>query len=431
MYFLLRFISCIVDTILCLFLLKYVIDFTIPLFKKVMLLTVFCSSIGAFIDVLIGGNSGTMPVIVLFPFIIYFIYGTGSALRKIGQYVLVFLLYTSLSLFSVFVEMLVFEFAFTTAETNTRYTIIAIILNLLVITGIWNYCEKRKLHIKFTVREWILLFAVNVVTFLLLTALRRFGGLLLAQNVWEQLLILILNYSVLFFYIFFILFLASGKIASHFKEINILNERHMAEQILYFKSYKQMQEETRIYRHDMKNHFLYLQALCNNDKFEEVKQYIQNLNEKWNELSQLYVTGNESLDIIINVKQFLLEENDIQFILDGTFTFPLNLKPIDISTIFSNALDNAIEANMKVPNHKNRYIKFTIKSSEHHYLVQIENPVVSTVAISNNQISTDKGNTEHHGYGLLNIERTLKHNHGYMKLSSVGNEFLMEVVLPR
>lgn len=431
MYFLLRFTSCMVDTILCLLLLKYIIDLTIPLSKRLLFATAFCSLLGAGLDVLLGGNSGTMPVIAIFPLIIHLIYGAGNAFRKIGQYALVFLLYVSLSLFSVFVEMLVFEVAFNTVETNTRYTIISIVLNLLVIAGIWNYCEKRKLRIKFTAREWILLFAVNAVTFLLLTALRKFSGLLYAQNVWEQLLILILNYSVLFFYIFFVLFLVSGKVASHFKEISILSQRHMAEQLQYFKSYKQMQEEMRHYRHDMKNHFLYLQALCNGNKFEEVKQYIQSLNEKWNELPQLYTTGNEPLDIIINVKQFLLEENDIKFILDGAFIFPLNLKPIDISTIFSNGLDNAIEANMKVSNHENRYIKFTIKSSEHHYLVQIENPVAFPIEINDNQIFTDKENTEHHGYGLLNIERALKQNNGYMKLSSIENKFLMEVVLPR
>lgn len=431
MYFLLRFISCIIDTTLCLFLLKYVIDNTVSLNQKIIIGVIISSFFGAVIDSIVGGNPGTMLVITTYPILVHLIQGTERIYKKIGRYLLVFLLYMSFSLFSVFIETIVFEIAFGAADTNTRFTIISIIVNTLVAAGLWNYCEKRKLHIELAVKEWILLLVVNVFTFLLLSALKNFGELIYAENWQDQLLIIFLNYSVLFFYIFFVLFLTSGKVASYFKEINRLSKHHMSEQLQYFKSYKQTQEEIRRYRHDMKNHFLYLQALCNENNVDEIKQYLQSLNDRWNDLPQLYATGDESLDTIINAKQFLFEENAIQFNLEGTFTSSLDIEPIDISIIFSNALDNAIESNIEIKDKKNRYINFNIKSSEYHYLVQIENPVNTAIKINDNQILTKKDNNEHHGYGLQNITQALKQNDGYMKLASNENIFQIEIVLPR
>ncbi|MGL6201182.1 MAG: sensor histidine kinase [Lachnospiraceae bacterium] len=431
MYFLIRFISCIIDTTLCLFLLKYVIDNMVSLNRKIIIGVIISSLFGAVIDSIVGGNPGTMLVITTYPILIHLIQGTERIYKKIGRYLLVFLLYMSFSLFSVFIETIVFEIAFGAADTNTRFTIISMIVNTLVTAGLWNYCEKRKLHIELAVKEWILLFVVNVFTFLLLSALKKFGELIYTENWQDQLLIIFLNYSVLLFYIFFVMFLTSGKVASHFKEINRLSKHHMSEQLQYFKSYKQTQEEIRRYRHDMKNHFLYLQALCNENNVDEIKQYLQSLNDRWNDLPQLCTTGDESLDTIINAKQFLFEENAIQFYLEGTFTSSLDIEPIDISIIFSNAIDNAIESNKEIKDKKNRYINFNIKSSEYHYLIQIENPAKTAVKIIDSQILTKKENTEHHGYGLQNITQALKQNDGYMKLVSTENIFQIEIVLPR
>jgi len=72
----------------------------------------------------------------------------------------------------------------------------------------------------------------------------------------------------------------------------------------------------------MKNHLLLLRAQTGNG--QDIQNYIQKLQEQIQEYENYHHTGNE--------------------FLDGSF-----MELLDISTIFGNALDNAIEESEKLP----------------------------------------------------------------------------------
>lgn len=430
MYFLLRFSSCMVDTALLVLLVKYVIDAGMSASKKEFGMAAFCAIVGAGVDTWLSGNPGTMTVIFLFPLVLYLRCGTGTVWKKLGRYALVFLLYLSLSLLSVFTEMLLFEAAFGASQTNTRYTLISIVLNLLAIAGLHLYCQKRKRQIRFSGKEWVLLFTVNTVTFLLLTALNRFGGLWQANTLSETVLLLVLNYSVLFFYVFFVLFLASGKATSYYREISRLSQRQMEDQLEHFRAYKQMQSEMQKFRHDMKHHLGYLQTLCGGGDTQAAQQYLSEINVQWEEIPRFYSTGDEVVDTVLNAKQHLLEEHTISLTLDGRFAVALWLRPIDSCTIFANALDNAIEANLQIPKAEARCIHVSIKSSENHHLVQMTNPLNVPLKMQGGEIMSSKSDPVHHGYGLANMARALEQNDGYRKITADDVNFTLEIVLP-
>jgi hypothetical protein len=197
------------------------------------------------------------------------------------------------------------------------------------------------------------------------------------------------------------------------------------EQLKYFSEYKETQEETRRFRHDMKNHLLYLQALSNENKMEEIQSYLQGLTEKWEELPSLYTTGNVAIDTIINAKQFLFQNNQIDFSLSGNFTNKLKISPLDLCIIFANAIDNAIDANIYLDDTA-RYLTFDIKMSHNYYLVTLENPVSTIVTRRNNRVTSLKKDTDNHGFGLLNMEQTLKKYDGYMNIKSTSYKSLMQ-----
>lgn len=425
-----HFISCIVDTILFMVLLKYIANTMISFSQKTTLLICGLAFIGAGLDTLTNGNIGIMLVILLFPLCLHMVHGVGGVIKRIRQYFFVLLLYMSLEIFSIFIELILLGSLFGESSTNLRFLFITIVVNSLAVLGLWKLCGRRNLRIRFSMRDKILLLLVNVITFLTLSALVQFSQQVLTQNIIEQLLIIILNYSVIFFYIFFVLFLVTGKMASHFKEIGQITQNHMVEQLKYFSEYKETQEETRRFRHDMKNHLLYLQALSNENKMEEIQSYIQGLTEKWEELPMLYATGNVAIDTIINAKQFLFQNNQIDFSLSGNFTNKLKISPLDLCIIFANAIDNAIDANIYLDDTA-RYLKFDIKMSHNYYLVTLENPVSTIVVIRNNHVTSLKKDTDNHGFGLLNMEQTLKKYGGYMNIKSTSNKFILEIVFPR
>ena len=81
----------------------------------------------------------------------------------------------------------------------------------------------------------------------------------------------------------------------------------------------------------------------------EVEASVLALQNQILEYENYYHTGNDFLDIIIRDKAQRAREMQIDFspqiyFEDGSF-----IDPLDISTIFGNALDNAIEACEKLP----------------------------------------------------------------------------------
>ncbi|EPZ57293.1 putative sensor histidine kinase VirS [[Clostridium] sordellii ATCC 9714] len=94
--------------------------------------------------------------------------------------------------------------------------------------------------------------------------------------------------------------------------------------------------------HDINNHIFCIDNLKNNNK--EVSEYINNLKDEIKSFKDNYNTGNMILDIIINEKSDICSKKGIKFICDINFSKVDFIKPIDVSSIFANILDNAIEA---------------------------------------------------------------------------------------
>ena len=112
--------------------------------------------------------------------------------------------------------------------------------------------------------------------------------------------------------------------------------------------------------HDLKNQFRILQTSPNAGLR---RQYIDELQKTIDRYDSLYETGNETLDIILSEKALRCQEQKIQLIcmLQGE---PLSfVNPIDLCTIFGNALDNAMEGLSQVTDPDRRRIQVRICTS--------------------------------------------------------------------
>ena len=63
-------------------------------------------------------------------------------------------------------------------------------------------------------------------------------------------------------------------------------------------------------------------------------------------------TGNDFLDVIIKDKTRIAKEKNIDFVVAIDFNNINFIEPLDISTIFGNGIDNAIEGVEKLPEEK-------------------------------------------------------------------------------
>ena len=432
--------ACIIDSILILAVLKFIVDdsFFIKRPWLVISLIVILGCIGGFFDAhayLFIGNAATSSVKTFFPLLIYFLNSKGRIIRKCSRFFVALLYYISISMLSGFLEMIFMTEVVMLEANNTQFLIFTNIVNTLAIFLLYHFCNKKKIHISFSRMEWVLLFGVNMVAFILLDYYGIVEETDWTGNTPPEIIRIVINHSVLyavtFLYLFFIVSLVTGKIARHFRKVGQLTQEHMQQQLEYFKVYRTTQEETRQYKHDIKNHFLYLNTLVRDDKTEEMKEYISSLSDQWENLTQLIRTGNDVIDTIIYGKSYLFEQNHINLTVEGMFVSDLHVEPVDLCTIFTNAIDNAVEANIKSLDDADRYIRINIKSSRNHYLIVIENPISGQLHISNNHISTDKED-EYHGYGLKNIKQSIiKYGGSYLLKTTPDSVFVLELIVPK
>lgn len=140
-------------------------------------------------------------------------------------------------------------------------------------------------------------------------------------------------------------------------------------------------------------------------------------------------TGNPILDTILTEKSLVCSNHDIALsvIADGqALSF---MDPVDLYTMVGNALDNAVEAVMKLPEEE-RLIRLRLREQAGLVLFQIENPCEGEVLISDGLPRTSKPDAENHGFGVRSIRDIAEKYQGLMKLEQKDGLFVLRLTFP-
>lgn len=226
-----------------------------------------------------------------------------------------------------------------------------------------------------------------------------------------------------------IIMLAAEK---NLKEKNEYQETYLAAELEYIERYKNAQTETRAFRHDIINNLSVVKMTLEENRSEEALEHINQLLGNVKALSPSIITGDEMLDCIVSMKADKMKEMSIDFKTDGVVDGGLHMKPMDVCSIFANALDNAIEASSKTGD--NAWVDLNIKRNEKFFIIKIANSALQKVDVEKLFTTsgyTSKEDKEHHGFGLRNIRNTVEENDGLIKAESGDDYFALSIMISR
>ncbi len=192
----------------------------------------------------------------------------------------------------------------------------------------------------------------------------------------------------------------------------------------YYRDRIRDEERVRSVYHDMKNHLLLLQTQTGNG--QEVQASIQELKDQIQEYENYQHTGNEFLDIIIRDKAKAAQEKKIDFSAVISFEAGSFIEPLDISTIFGNALDNAIEASEKLSEDR-RLITVRANRVRDMLVIIIEN---NTLSVLLEPKGTTKKDTFAHGFGLPNLKNAVEKYDGQYITKLENDMFTLKIIIP-
>lgn len=213
------------------------------------------------------------------------------------------------------------------------------------------------------------------------------------------------------------------------EETAALLEKQLENQVEYYERINKIYSEFRSFRHDYKNHIMCLRNLISDNNIDEAVEYLNELSSSADNKQKYYDTGNNMINALITDKneKAVLCNTKINF---SGIVPASGIKNIDLCTIFSNALDNAVEACSGDTSEAEKIISVESKYNQGFYFLTITNPYFDDIIHDmNGNISTSKENREYHGFGLLNIKNTVNKYDGHTETTISDNIFKLNIDL--
>ena len=179
----------------------------------------------------------------------------------------------------------------------------------------------------------------------------------------------------------------------------------------------------------MNNHFLLLQSYLKENKVEEARAYLEKLSkERTKHIYERY-TGIEAIDYILSQKREKAENNRIHMKIHGEYPKDCKIDPVDLCTILTNLLDNAVEACMKQPEGEPREIQVTIRRLHQFIIIKIANSSIASPDIRNGKLHTSKKDGNLHGWGMRSVLSAVEKNQGTVQYEYREKMFTVSAML--
>lgn len=192
-------------------------------------------------------------------------------------------------------------------------------------------------------------------------------------------------------------------------EVHILEKRIDASEQKY-KERIEGDKERDILVHDIQNHLVVIKSILENQETERAKNYIEKLQEDYQNVRQSFYTGNVVIDAVLGSKICEAENAGISIKiisdeLDGMF-----VSDRDGCSILSNLVDNAIDASKEVK--EERWIRIRLENRVWGMVWKIENSCLNAMNGRNPKPERRKG--IHRGTGLQSVRYAIQKYNGLL-----------------
>lgn len=216
---------------------------------------------------------------------------------------------------------------------------------------------------------------------------------------------------------------------SHWKEKeNIVLNEQMENMKKHIREIEMLYGDIRSLKHDMGNHVMILESLCQKNQQQEAVRYLSALKEEFDEVTSEVKSGNPVTDVIIEEKRKEALQKGISFSCNFSYPRGVMVDAFDVSIILSNGLDNALEGAVFC---REPYIRVSSWQENNAYMIEMENSLTGTIRIDEEtgMPVSSKADKEKHGYGLANIRRVAGKYFGDIVVEQKEGCFFLRVML--
>lgn len=206
-------------------------------------------------------------------------------------------------------------------------------------------------------------------------------------------------------------------------ELGTLSKNHIKEMEI-------MMEKNRIQTHDIKHHLLILREYGQERKWDMLMSYLNELSDDILVQKKAMWTQVGILDTLLEQKKAKAESKGIAFRIRADRIGELPFSDMEISTLFSNLLDNAIEACEKIEDDR-RWVAIQITRKSGMLYLTISNSIKDRPAEQEGKLITNKQNHQLHGYGIKSVQKIVRKYEGDFSYQIRESEFIVTITFWR
>lgn len=229
--------------------------------------------------------------------------------------------------------------------------------------------------------------------------------------------------------VFYILFLVV-----YFKQYEEKQESEQRSRILKMKqtqaekeieAFQQAQHAVSLLRHDMRHFLLNISAFIEEGENEKALAYIRQVIAAADKTATQKYCKNEIVNMILSSYERRIRENDIHFQYSIQIPERLSISDVNLTSILSNALENAVHAATMLEPEK-REIRLDLRMNANKLLISVKNTCAETPKMVDGLPQSSKNG---HGLGTQSIRYVTEKLNGNCQFTVQDHWFILRVIL--
>ena len=199
---------------------------------------------------------------------------------------------------------------------------------------------------------------------------------------------------------------------------------------MQYQSYRLSRESIELVNrkyHDLKHQITLLEARADSERARADLRQMRREIQAYEDQNR---TGCEVLDAILTAKALRCRRQGIELkvIADGALlSF---MEDMELSALFGNMLDNAIEAAERQADPERRLIRLYVDGEKGFLRIRIENYCDEKLRFVNGLPLTTRRDRDYHGFGMKSMQRTVNKYGGSMVAAQEDNRFRLRILIP-
>ncbi|RUS45078.1 GHKL domain-containing protein [Cohnella sp. AR92] len=202
-------------------------------------------------------------------------------------------------------------------------------------------------------------------------------------------------------------------------------------EIVYISEMGKVMNSIKSSRHDLLNHFQVLNGLLHMQRYDKANEYIKQLSVESRTLDLSMRIKNPVLMVLLQSKWELAYSKNIELELETDPDEFDRVRSMDLVKIFTNLLDNAIEAVESYKGEQPKRIRVICRAIGDSYRFAVENPAVLTSKAQRNLFqlgyTTKPNEDETRGNGLPIVQSTVDKYEGEIRLEYENERVRIEI----